>query len=63
MKLEIKEFCIRCGICTDAHPELFKRNFDKDCIDVVKNPETEAEIEAAKEAVKDCAVTAIFLHQ
>lgn len=61
MKIEIKEYCIRCGICTSLYPELFVRNFENDCIDVVKEAQTEEEIQAAKDAVRDCAVTAIFL--
>lgn len=61
MKIEIKEYCIRCGLCTSLYPELFVRNFDNDCIDVVKDAQTEEEIQKAKDAVRDCAVTAIFL--
>ena len=34
MKVEIKEYCVRCGICVGLYPELFAHNFDKDCIDV-----------------------------
>lgn len=62
MKIEIKDYCIRCGICTSLYPELFVRNFENDCIDVVKEAESAEEIETAKNAAKDCAVTAIFLH-
>ena len=34
MKAEIKEYCIRCGICVGLYPQLFAHNFEKDCIDV-----------------------------
>lgn len=61
MKIEIKEFCIRCGICTGQYPELFVRNFEKDRIDVVKDPDTPELLEEARAAARDCAVTAIFL--
>lgn len=61
MKIEIKEYCIRCGICSCLYPELFVRNSEKDRIDVVKDPETDDEIRRARDAAKDCAVTAIFL--
>lgn len=63
MTIEIKEYCIRCGICSCLYPELFVRNSEKDRIDVVKEPETEAEIRQAEDAARDCAVTAIFLHR
>ena len=57
MKVEIKEYCVRCGICVG----LFAHNFDKDCIDV-KYDELPAELEeTAKNAARDCAVTAIYL--
>ena len=29
MKVEIKEYCVRCGICVGLYPELFAHNFDK----------------------------------
>lgn len=60
MKIEIKDYCIRCGICTSLYPELFVRNFKEDRIDVVKDAETDEEIQAARDAARDCAVTAIF---
>lgn len=61
MKVEIKEYCVRCGICVGLYPELFAHNFDKDCIDV-KYDELPAELEeTAKNAARDCAVTAIYL--
>ena len=68
MKAEIKEYCIRCGICVGLYPQLFAHNFEKycigffkDCIDV-KYDEIPAELEeTAKNAARDCAVTAIYL--
>lgn len=49
------------GICVGLYPELFAHNFDKDCIDV-KYDELPAELEeTAKNAARDCAVTAIYL--
>ena len=62
MKAEIKEYCIRCGICVGLYPQLFAHNFEKDCIDV-KYDEIPAELEeTAKNAARDCAVTAIYLN-
>ena len=49
MKVEIKEYCVRCGICVGLYPELFAHNFDKDCIDVKYDelPEELEEVEMA----------------
>ena len=63
MKIEIKEYCIRCGICVALYPELFAHNFDDDCIDILQDPDTEELENKAKEAVRDCAVTAISLNK
>ena len=63
MKIKIKDYCIRCGICVGLYPELFAHNFEDDCIDVLKEPSTDELKEQAKNAAKDCAVTAIFLHE
>ena len=61
MKIEIKNYCVRCGICVGLYPQLFAHNFEKDCIDV-KYDTIPAELEnAARQAAADCAVTAIFL--
>ena len=61
MKLKIREFCIRCGMCEDLFPRLFKLNTKDDCIDILHDvipPELE---EDAKKAIAACAVTAIFV--
>ena len=60
MKIEInKEYCIRCGICEDEFPCLFKRNYEEHCIDVLYD-EIPAELEEqAEQAAKDCAVAMI----
>lgn len=61
MKIEIREYCIRCGICVALYPELFAHNFRDDCIDILQDPDTEELESKAKDAARDCAVTAIFL--
>lgn len=61
MKAEIKEYCVRCGICVGLYPQLFAHNFEKDCIDVKYDEIPAALDETAKNAVRDCAVTAIYL--
>lgn len=61
MKVAIKDYCIRCGICVGLYPEMFAHNFDKDCIDVLEDADTPERVETAKNAARDCAVAAIML--
>lgn len=61
MKLEIKDYCIRCGLCEDLYPEIFKLNFAEDKIDLLFDEIPAEYQEKAKGAIADCAVTAIFL--
>lgn len=59
MKLEIADYCIRCGLCEDLYPDLFKRNYRTHSIDVLYE-NIPAELEAcAQSAINDCAVAAI----
>lgn len=59
MRIELADYCIRCGICEDLYPELFKRNYEEHCIDVLYD-EIPAELEeSVKKAADDCAVAAI----
>lgn len=61
MKIRIDDCCIRCGICEDLYPDLFKRNYETHSIDVLYD-EIPKELEKrAIGAAKDCAVTAIRL--
>lgn len=60
MKLYIKDYCVRCGLCEDLYPELFRLNVELDKIDLMHEeipPELE---ETAKNAMRDCAIAAIF---
>lgn len=61
MNIEIKDYCIRCGICVGLYPELFASNYEKDCIDVVCTSLSDELVEKARQAAADCAVTAIFV--
>jgi ferredoxin len=61
MKITVKEYCIRCGICSDLYPELFKFNMDEDRIDAATDEVPAALEEKAKAAAGDCAIAAIFL--
>ena len=61
MKIEIADYCIRCGLCEDLYPDIYKRNYKTHNIDVLVE-EVPPELEAhAKQSVKDCAVAAIKL--
>ena len=61
MRIEIKDFCIRCGLCQNLYPELFKLNFAEDRVDVMFNEIPEKYHEHARGAAADCAVTCIFI--
>ena len=60
MKLEINnKYCIRCGLCEDLYPDIFKRNYENHCIDILYD-EIPAELEErAEQAAKDCAIAMI----
>ena len=59
MRLEIADYCIRCGICEDLYPDIFKRNYKKHCIDILHEEIPEDLEERAQKAADDCAVAAI----
>mgnify|MGYP000245070921 FL=1 len=59
MKIELADYCIRCGICEDLYPDLFQRNYEEHCMDVLYDEIPEALRERAVQAAKDCAVAAI----
>ena len=59
MKIELSEYCIRCGICEDLYPDIFKRHYETHSMDVLFD-EIPAELEErAVQAAADCAVAAI----
>ena len=62
MKIEIKDYCIRCGICLALHEKLFRYNEEKDRIEATMDEVPADLVEDAKSAAADCAVTVIFLH-
>lgn len=59
MRLEISDYCIRCGLCEDMFPDLFKRNFDEHSFEALYSVIPEELEERAKAAVAECAVAAI----
>ncbi|MCE5254892.1 MAG: ferredoxin [Actinomycetia bacterium] len=62
MKIEIQDYCIRCGLCEDLYPQLFTLNIDDDKIDLAYDDDIPTDLEqAAQDARRDCAIAAIFL--
>lgn len=61
MKLTIEDYCIRCMICQTLYPELFELDFDNDIMRVKFDNVPDNLVETAKNAIKDCAVTAIYM--
>lgn len=59
MKIEIADYCIRCGICEDLYPDLFKRNYKNHCIDILMDEIPDAMADRVQQASDDCAVAAI----
>lgn len=59
MKINIADYCIRCGICEDLYPDIFKRNYEKHCMDILVDEIEEAMEERVNKAISDCAVAAI----
>lgn len=59
MKIVLADYCIRCGLCEDLYPDIFKRNYETHSMDVLYD-EIPAELEErVTQAVADCAVAAI----
>lgn len=61
MKIEIADYCIRCGLCEDLYPDLYKRNYETHNIDILVNEVPPEQEPRAKQSAKDCAVAAIKL--
>lgn len=59
MRIELADYCIRCGLCEDLYPEIFKRNYEEHCIDVLYEEFPEELEEKVKQSAADCAVAAI----
>ena len=51
--------CIDCDLCRQAAPANFDRNQDEGYSFVVRQPETEVELEECREAMEECPVEAI----
>ena len=59
MKIELADYCIRCGLCEDLYPDIFKRNYETHSMDVLIDEVPEGMVERVQQAVADCAVAAI----
>jgi ferredoxin len=51
--------CLLCGLCTDLAPGVFRVSEREDHAVVWRQPETERELAAAREAVEGCGVGAV----
>lgn len=58
-KFYVDEQCIDCDLCRETAPTVFTRNDDGGFSFVFKQPETEEELELAREAIEGCPVEAI----
>lgn len=61
MKIQIADYCIRCGICEDLYPDIYKRNYETHNMDVLIDDVPEDLMDRVKQSVEDCAVAAIRL--
>lgn len=59
MKITIQDYCIRCGLCVDLYPDLFKRNSEEHTIELLYDEIPEDKKERAAQAAADCAVAAM----
>lgn len=62
MKVEIMDYCIRCGLCVEFYPALFALNFVEDRIDVLPAA-MQAEESVLRQVALDCAVGAISVRK
>jgi ferredoxin len=60
LKLQIKEFCIRCGICITLYPDLYEMDYQEDIIRIKVGNVPENLLKNARQSINDCAVTAIY---
>lgn len=58
-RMFVDQTCIACDACVLAAPDNFKMNEDGPHAYVSKQPESDAEIAACKEAMEGCPVEAI----
>ena len=61
MKINIANYCIRCGLCEDIYPDIYKRNYKNHSIDVLCDEVPSELEERVKNSIADCAVAAISM--
>jgi ferredoxin len=59
MKLVIEDDCVRCGLCADICPELFKLDKAKDVMRIQCEEVPPNLIKKAQEAMEGCAFQAL----
>ena len=62
MFIIINSDCTTCGVCADIAPGIFRMNEQIDIAEVLHNPESQEEINQAKEAVAACPANAILMN-
>lgn len=58
-KWYVDKTCILCSLCSEIAPLSFRESKDRDHDVVFKQPQGEAELEAARNAMQQCPVEAI----
>ena len=61
--VKIADYCIRCGLCIDLHPELFSFDYENDRIQLSQKAQENERLEEIKEMAADCPVAAIIVGQ
>ncbi len=57
--VRIAEYCIRCGMCIDLHPQMFAFDYENDCICVLEEAQKPERREEARAMAADCPVAAL----
>jgi len=58
-KFYVDEQCLDCDLCRETAPTLFERDDSEGCSYIFKQPETEEELELARESIQGCPCEAI----
>lgn len=59
--IKIAEYCIRCGLCIDLHPELFYFDYENDRILLSQKVQERGSLKEIKDMAADCPVAAIIV--
>ena len=59
--IRIADYCIRCCMCLDLHPDLFDYRYEEDEVFLKEEALKPERLEEVKEMAADCAVAAIVI--